>query len=523
MDNHNAITGCTGSAVKIRHCPATVKDEVPTVDNHCAQREGDSQVLSQETGPVRQRKTLPRGRLCNAFLLLFCCLLLSISAFSLVVLSRPSTGTVTDSLGAVIPGATVVLMQERQRHRHHHHRRRRKIPIQRSTTPAATPCAPRPRPSPPPSSEEVFAEPGHSVDLSLTLSPSPVSQEHRGHGHRHWNARSADRHFDQRHRQHRPEHAHRCAAVVARSRSAGRSCRPDRWEAWRRSLFAAARAMPTKFCSTAFPINDIGGGVDFSYLQADGFDRVEFQRGPNSALYGSDALASVVSITTQHGDTPLAAVQLRRRWRNLRHLSSGWQCRRLLEASGLLRRLLGIRHAEQRSRQPVSSRRLSGQPRISDHAEHHACAPPCDALAAGFNSANAVAAYGIPDDAATDEGDTSSARRWRIALSDRWHNLVQLRRRAAALSNTTIGRRPEFPTTPMVWDLLPTTWELPVTQHGANGYTITPAAVAQVEPWLGAARAGDLSVRRRLIRSCRRTSPTPISFMRKPTIASTKS
>ncbi len=71
------------------------------------------------------------------------------------------------------------------------------------------------------------------------------------------------------------------------------------------STFAGARAMRTRFCSTAFPINDIGGGVDFSYLQADGFDRVEFQRGPNSALYGSDALASVVSITTQRGATPL--------------------------------------------------------------------------------------------------------------------------------------------------------------------------------------------------------------------------
>ena len=40
-------------------------------------------------------------------------------------------------------------------------------------------------------------------------------------------------------------------------------------------------------------------------MQADGLERVEFQRGPNSALYGSDAQASVVSITSQHGDTPL--------------------------------------------------------------------------------------------------------------------------------------------------------------------------------------------------------------------------
>ena len=52
MENHNHITGCSGSAVKRRHCPATVRDEAPTVDNHCAQREGDRGVPSQETGPV---------------------------------------------------------------------------------------------------------------------------------------------------------------------------------------------------------------------------------------------------------------------------------------------------------------------------------------------------------------------------------------------------------------------------------------------------------------------------------------
>ncbi len=47
--------------MKFRHCPATVKDELATVRHHCAQREGDSQILSQETGPVNNARTLPRG------------------------------------------------------------------------------------------------------------------------------------------------------------------------------------------------------------------------------------------------------------------------------------------------------------------------------------------------------------------------------------------------------------------------------------------------------------------------------
>jgi hypothetical protein len=52
MHNYNHITGCSGSAVKLRHCPATVMDELSTAGNHCAQREGGRRVQSQETGLV---------------------------------------------------------------------------------------------------------------------------------------------------------------------------------------------------------------------------------------------------------------------------------------------------------------------------------------------------------------------------------------------------------------------------------------------------------------------------------------
>ena len=53
------------------------------------------------------------------------------------------------------------------------------------------------------------------------------------------------------------------------------------------------------------PANDIGGAVDFGVLAATGIDQIELLRGPNSALYGSDALAGVVSMTTARGITPL--------------------------------------------------------------------------------------------------------------------------------------------------------------------------------------------------------------------------
>src|SRR5258708_6990882 len=56
------------------------------------------------------------------------------------------------------------------------------------------------------------------------------------------------------------------------------------------------------------PADDIGGAVDFGVLATAGIDQIEVMRGPNSALYGSDGLAGVVSINTQRGTTPLPEV-----------------------------------------------------------------------------------------------------------------------------------------------------------------------------------------------------------------------
>ena len=51
------------------------------------------------------------------------------------------------------------------------------------------------------------------------------------------------------------------------------------------------------------PVNDIGGFVDFGSLFLPAIEHVEVFRGPNSVLYGADALAGVVSIQTQRGTT----------------------------------------------------------------------------------------------------------------------------------------------------------------------------------------------------------------------------
>ena len=50
--------------------------------------------------------------------------------------------------------------------------------------------------------------------------------------------------------------------------------------------------------------NDFGGGFDFAHLPVADVDRIEVVRGPQSALYGSDAIGGVVQIITRSGGAP---------------------------------------------------------------------------------------------------------------------------------------------------------------------------------------------------------------------------
>jgi vitamin B12 transporter len=53
-------------------------------------------------------------------------------------------------------------------------------------------------------------------------------------------------------------------------------------------------------------INDpVGGAVDLGFLGTDNIERIEVVRGPQSTLYGSDAMGGVVNIITRRGDSGL--------------------------------------------------------------------------------------------------------------------------------------------------------------------------------------------------------------------------
>ncbi len=53
------------------------------------------------------------------------------------------------------------------------------------------------------------------------------------------------------------------------------------------------------------PVNSIGGGFDYAQLSNNGIESVEVLKGANSVLFGADALAGVVNITTKHGTSEM--------------------------------------------------------------------------------------------------------------------------------------------------------------------------------------------------------------------------
>lgn len=407
-----------------------------------------------------------------------CALLFLLLTSALAWSAEPTiSGTITDSLGAVISGATVVLVANDKDiatsttdgagkfHFSIEHTGRYSVRAEAKTFAAS-------------SSAELFAEPGHNVDITLTLSPSVVAQNivvtatgiptpEAQMGTSISVIGSTD--LETRINVDQSLQDQLGAQVVQTGQMGGVT-----------SLFV--RGGPSdanKVLVDGIPVNDVGGAVDFSYLQADGFDRVEFQRGPNSALYGSDAMASVVSMTMQHGETPLPLFTFASDGGTFgtyhENGSVGGYWKRLdyfADYSGY-----GTQNSTPDSQFHRDAYMANLGFQITPNTSLRATA---ERVVAGYNSANAIAAYGIPDDASSDQQNLLFGVTLDNHATSRWHNL---------LSYGGLRLRSQFndwAPTGIPYPADGVYLGAPVTQQGANGYVITPAAVAQVEPLLAA-------------------------------------
>jgi len=228
------------------------------------------------------------------------------------------------------------------------------------------------------------------------------------------------------------------------------------------------------------PANDIGGTFEFANLASAGIGQVEVLRGPNSALFGSDALAGVVNFTTARGNTPLPL---------LTYLIDGGNFGSYHQEgtlSGLYSRLdyfADYSRFDTRNSLPDNAFHngtLAGSFgwMFSRHSSlratvHH------DRVASG--QPNAIEFYGIPSDAKQASEDSYFAVTWEDQTTANWHNLlryggVRLRSNYTEFAPTGIPQYVDGSLADYLGD--------PVTFSGANGFTVSGQAVYQyVQPY----------------------------------------
>ena len=221
------------------------------------------------------------------------------------------------------------------------------------------------------------------------------------------------------------------------------------------------------------PMNDIGGSFEFANLSDAGVEQVEILEGPNSVLYGTDALASVVNVTTRHGSTLTPQFDL---------LSEGGNfntVRNVASVAGAVRQFdyfSEFSGFDTQNSLPNSAFHddtytgnfgwaLNDATQLRFTIRH---------TAVGLGDANALAFFAIPDNSYQNNHNTY----WGVSLQNQttshWHNLfrftsTQLNFYFNNPSPSGIPFDPFGTGANYLGDV--------VTIHGANGYSVTGQAI----------------------------------------------
>jgi vitamin B12 transporter len=221
------------------------------------------------------------------------------------------------------------------------------------------------------------------------------------------------------------------------------------------------------------PVNDIGGAVDFANFSTTGFQQIEVLREPNSALYGSDALAGVVSMTTARGTTKLPLFTYAGDGGNFSTYNQE------ATASGVIKQFDYY----------GAFGRLDTRNNLPNDSFHNATYtgnigwdpnPANDLrftvrhLSVSGGQPNGILLYGIPDDAAQKTQNTYYSGAWNNQATAKWHNEIRyggLRLRSQYDDFAPTG----IPDPSGSGNFL----GAPVTILGANGYSVTGQAIFQ--------------------------------------------
>jgi vitamin B12 transporter len=226
------------------------------------------------------------------------------------------------------------------------------------------------------------------------------------------------------------------------------------------------------------PVNDVGGAFEFANLSDTGVEQVEILEGPNSVLYGTDALASVINVTTRHGVSLVPEFDF---------LSEGGNF-------GTVRNTASVAGAFRQFDYFSEFSRFDTQNSLPNSAFHDATYSgnfgwalndstqlrfTLRHTAVGVGDANAIAFFGIPDNSYQNNHNTYWGATLQNQTTTRWHNLFRFvsSQLNYFFNNPSPVGTPFDPFVGTPFDTGPNYLGNVVTIHGANGYSVTGQAI----------------------------------------------
>src|ERR1700722_2297940 len=172
------------------------------------------------------------------------------------------------------------------------------------------------------------------------------------------------------------------------------------------------------------PADDIGGAVEFANIDAVGIDKVEVLREPNSALYGSDALAGVVSLTTARGSTLLPL---------LTYSGDGGNFNTFRQVGTLSGTYHHFDYYSAFARTDTRNNLPNDAFHNGTYAGNFGWTPntandlrfTVRHLTVAADQPNAILLYGIPDDENVKEHDDYYSAAWNNQTTEKWHNQIR--------------------------------------------------------------------------------------------------
>lgn len=215
------------------------------------------------------------------------------------------------------------------------------------------------------------------------------------------------------------------------------------------------------------PVNDIGGEVEFGDWATSGLENVEMMRGPNSVLYGSDALAGVVSLTTRRGTAPLPQLEYSvdggnvGTYRQEGILSGAWRRMDYFFDAGRFDSSNSVPNSRFHNATFAGNLGWSLSPSNSVRLTVRR-------IGTGLGLPNALDLFGLADNGQQQDHDTFVSATYENQATSKWHNLIRY-------GASRLVSHFEKPSAVGV-DIDGSDFGLPVTIHGANGFSASGQA-----------------------------------------------